>query len=181
MDHFVVISGCSGGGKSTLLAELHRRGYAIVEEPGRRIVQEEARTGGQALPWIDMAGFLRQALATALDDHKNAGADIGKWVFFDRGLVDAAAALQELTGEPLLANLEQRHRYHHRVFLAPPWPEIYGQDAERRHDMHAALAEYDRLQKTYPALGYEVSLLPKANVPERVDFVLDTLAGNWRG
>ena len=28
MDTYVVISGCSGGGKSTLLAELARRGYA---------------------------------------------------------------------------------------------------------------------------------------------------------
>ena len=42
MDRFVVISGCSGGGKSTLLAELGRRGYAVVEEPGLRIVQNQA-------------------------------------------------------------------------------------------------------------------------------------------
>ncbi|MPT22826.1 MAG: ATPase, partial [Starkeya sp.] len=41
MDRFVVISGCSGGGKSTLLTELARRGFAVVEEPGRRIVAEE--------------------------------------------------------------------------------------------------------------------------------------------
>ena len=40
-DRFVIISGCSGGGKSTLLAELARRGYRVVEEPGRRIVAEE--------------------------------------------------------------------------------------------------------------------------------------------
>jgi predicted ATPase len=33
MNRFVVISGCSGGGKFTLLAELGRRGYATVEEP----------------------------------------------------------------------------------------------------------------------------------------------------
>jgi hypothetical protein len=38
---FVLISGCSGGGKSMLLIELGRRGYATVEEPGRRIVKEE--------------------------------------------------------------------------------------------------------------------------------------------
>jgi predicted ATPase len=41
VDHLVVISGCSGGGKSTLLAELAQRGYGVVEEPGRRIVREE--------------------------------------------------------------------------------------------------------------------------------------------
>ena len=48
MDRFVVISGCSGGGKSTLLAELGRRGHAFVEEPGRRIVKEELKGAGSA-------------------------------------------------------------------------------------------------------------------------------------
>ena len=74
-----------------LLVELHRQGHAIVEEPRRRIVQEEVRTGGQALPWFDMDAFLRRALATALDDHKNARAGSGEWVFFDRCSVDVAS------------------------------------------------------------------------------------------
>jgi predicted ATPase len=34
-NRFVVISGCSSGGKSTLLTGLGRRGYATVKEPGR--------------------------------------------------------------------------------------------------------------------------------------------------
>ena len=50
MNRFVVISGCSSGGKSTLIAELSRRGYAVVEEPGRRIVKEEMARNGLALP-----------------------------------------------------------------------------------------------------------------------------------
>jgi predicted ATPase len=41
VNRFVVISGCSGGGKSTLLAELGRRRHSIIEEPSRRIVVEE--------------------------------------------------------------------------------------------------------------------------------------------
>ncbi|MCY1207059.1 AAA domain protein [compost metagenome] len=176
MDNFVVISGCSGGGKSTLLSELHRQGHAIVEEPGRRIVQEEVQAGGHALPWTDMAAFLRRVIARALEDHENASAKPGKWVFFDRGLVDAAAALQELTGEPHLARIGRRGRYCRSVFLAPPWPEIYVQDSERRHEMQAALVEYGRLQMVYPALGYEVFVLPKVSALERVDFVLDTLS-----
>ena len=53
MDRFVVISGCSSGGKSTLIAELGKRGHAVVDEPGRRIVKEELASGGSALPWLD--------------------------------------------------------------------------------------------------------------------------------
>jgi predicted ATPase len=37
-------------------------------------------------------------------------------------------------------------------------------------------AEFERLQRTYPALGYAVSRLPKIRVAQRADFVLDTLA-----
>ncbi len=68
MNRFVVISGCSGGGKSTLLAELGSRGYPILEEPGRRIIREEMRSNGSALPWVDLAAFLRRAIAIAIDD-----------------------------------------------------------------------------------------------------------------
>ena len=104
MQQFVVISGCSGGGKSTLLAELGRRGHAIVEEPGRRIVSEEMQDGGSALPWVDAAAFARRAIAMSLADRGAAAANEG-WSFFDRGLIDAAAALQFLTGEPVVETL----------------------------------------------------------------------------
>jgi predicted ATPase len=174
MDRFVVISGCSGGGKSALLAELGRRGHAVVEEPGRRIVKEELKGDGSALPWVDEAAFARRAVAMALADRASAGVLDG-WVFFDRGLVDAAAGLQHLTGEQVLKALGQSHRYHRRVFLAPPWQEIYVTDRERRHSLDAALAEYSRLLEAYPSLGYEVFVLPRMGVVGRADFVLNTL------
>jgi predicted ATPase len=50
-----------------------------------------------------------------------------------------------MTGEPTLAAIEQTYRYHRRVFLTPPWPELYSTDEERRHDFQAALGEYARL------------------------------------
>ena len=175
MDRFVIISGCSAGGKSALLAELARRGHAIVEEPGRRIVRKELESGGSALPRIDPAAFARRAIAMARTDYEDAAVLRG-WVFFDRGLIDAAAALQYRTGEPALAPLARTHRYHRSVFLAPPWPEICVTDAERRHGFDTTLAEYSRLLEVYPSLGYEVMVLPKVGVAERADHVLAALS-----
>jgi predicted ATPase len=172
VNRFVVISGCSGGGKSTLLAELGRRGHTVVEEPGRRIVVEEMNNGGSALPWVDMAAFARRAITTALADRSSTPAS-GGWIFFDRSLIDAAIALQHLTREPVLEEFAQTHRYHRRVFLAPPWPELYFTDRELRHS--PAVAEYYRLFKAYTSLGYEVLILPRVGVVERADFVLRTL------
>ena len=176
MGNFVVISGCSGGGKSTLLAELSRRGFSTVEEPGRRIVREEMASGGRALPWVDAVAFARRAIAMALADLEAAQGCSG-WVFFDRGLIDAASALEHMTGEPALARAEAGRHYHRHVFLVPPWPEIYETDAERQHGLETALPEYERLLRVYPALDYEVTVLPKETVSARADRVLSTLAG----
>jgi predicted ATPase len=145
-----------------------------VEEPGRRIVLEEIRGNGSALPWVDMNAFLHRAIELALADRALANALKG-WVFFDRGLIDAASGLQQLTGKSVLASLGHLHRYHRRVFLAPPRPEIYQTDSERRHDLDLAIAEYTRLLDAYPSVGYEAFILPKVSVEERADFVLNIL------
>lgn len=174
-ERFVLITGCSGGGKSTLLSELRSRGHEGIEEPGRRIVRDQRRTGGRALPWVDALAFAQCAVATALADREAAKSASG-WVFFDRGIIDAASALQHLTGQPILRQLNALHPYHHLVFMAPPWPEIYVPDAERRHGLHAGIEEYERLSAELPTLGYRVLLLPKAPVAARADFVLNALA-----
>lgn len=174
-DRFVLLSGCSGGGKSTLLAELRRRGYVTVDEPGRRIIKAELQGGGRALPWTDLAAFARCAVEVSIADREAVSSATPGWVFFDRGLVDAAAALEHVTGEPALDTFGRTYRYYGTAFLVPPWPEIYTGDPERRHSIAEAVAEYQRLERAYSGLGYRVVVLPKVPVPERADAVLAEL------
>jgi predicted ATPase len=176
MDRWVVISGFSGGGKSTLLSELSRRGYLTVEEPGRRIVKQELSGDGKALPWVDGAAFALRAMSLALAD-RAALEGSTDWVFFDRGLIDAAAGFERETGQRVLVNLQSANRYHRRVFLTPPWPQIYVTDEERRHELDAALGEYQQLLEVYPSLGYDVVVLPRVSVSRRADFILGGLLG----
>lgn len=173
MVRFVVISGCSGGGKSTLLEELGRRGHNIVEEPGRRIVRAEVASGGSALPWVDARAFVDRAIQIAQDDYRAAQANAG-WTFFDRGLVDAISGLGSIEGW-LSPERLAGFPYHPQVFLTPPWPEIYETDTERRHGLAEAVEEYGRLCRDFPALGYEVIEIARRPVKERADFVLRTL------
>lgn len=171
MKRFVLISGCSGGGKSALLDELRCRGFACVEEPGRRIIAEERESGGRALPWIDLTAFAERAIAMALADRAAAESFAGP-VFFDRGLIDAAAALEHASGRAILRHFA-KECYDDRVFIAPPWPQIYASDGDRQHGLEQAVAEYARLLTAFSALGYEMELLPKISVAARADFVLD--------
>jgi len=167
---FVMISGCSGGGKSTLLAELARRGHATVAEPGRRIIAEVRAGTGGALPWDDPAEFARCAMTMAIADHRAAHG----LTFFDRGVVDAAVALVATGSEPAVADVAS-HRYD-LLFLAPPWPEIYEQDDDRRHSLDKALSDHDRVAAAWRDAGYDPVILPRDSVAARADFVLATLA-----
>ena len=175
-DRLVVVSGCSGGGKSALIAELARRGHRVFPEPGRQVVKEEALVGGEALPWVDPRRFAERCIARAAYFFNVADASEGP-VFFDRGIIDAVTALERLGAVPApCAEAARRYRYGRRVFLVPPWPELFAGDDERRHGFEAAAAEYEALVESYPRHGYEVFFVPRAGVPERADLVEAALA-----
>lgn len=173
-DGHILISGCSGGGKSSLLDALHLRGFATVPEPGRRIVEEERARNGTALPWVDLKAFAERAVEMSRSDLAQAAGQACP-VFFDRGLIDAAVALQHAGGAPYRTVLGGERPYATRVLLAPPWPEIFVTDPERRHGFDAAEAEFARLSPALEDLGYKTIELPKVPVEERVDFVLREL------
>ncbi len=165
-------SGCSGGGKSTLLSELEHRGYKVLAEPGRQIVKEQEAIGGKALPWNDLNAFLELALSRYLHTFV-AERDSKHPVFFDRGVIDS---VQLSDKQP--KNFDQaakKFRYNRKVFMLPPWKEIYKEDAERKHNFEDALREYEELQIKYMNYGYDVILIPKGSVSERTDFILKNL------
>ncbi|MFW0792525.1 AAA family ATPase [Gordonia sp. CPCC 205515] len=171
-----MISGCSGGGKSTLLRELARRGYRTVDEPGRRVVEHELATGGNALPWADAPAFANNCANLAAADIAAASHTPGpSWTFFDRGLVDAAIAIRHYTGTDATISLDALRSYHHRVFFTPPWEAIWSTDDARRHSLAEATAEYERLTCGYKELGYQITVLPRTSVNDWVDQTLREL------
>lgn len=170
-NNFIVISGCSGGGKSSLLSELSNRGYPVALEPGRQIVKEQTIINGDALPWINLQKFLDLALSRYLFLF-NSQNETQKFVFFDRGIVDAIQLSQTPKS---FDNAAKKFRYNKRVFLVPPWEEIFTTDAERKHSFESAKNEFDDLLIKYKNFGYETILVPKVSVKKRADFILDKL------
>nr|WP_313424710.1 AAA family ATPase [Brevundimonas diminuta] len=174
----IVLTGGPGSGKTTLLEALAAAGHATSPEAGRAIIRRQQAIDGEALPWKDRALFAELMLDRELEAHARAESADGP-VFFDRGVPDVVGYLS-LCGLPVPAHMEraaQDIRYDRRVFIAPVWPEIFGQDAERKQDLDEARRTFDAMAETYPRFGYELIELPKAPVSERLDFVLKTLTG----
>jgi predicted ATPase len=176
-DQLVILSGCSGGGKSSLLAELGRRGWPIWEEPGRQIVKEQVFIGGDALPWDDVGKFVELTISRSIHNLVMA-ARAGRRAFFDRGIVDQISGYERLNRPvpaPLVAAAE-RFRCHDTVFMMPPWREIFRNDAERRHGFEDAAASYPGLLRSYARFGYRLVEVPRLDIGARADVVLDCLA-----
>ena len=173
-DNLFLITGCSGGGKTTLVKALDAMGHATVPEPGMRVVAAETAGDGDALPWVDMRSFAQRCLSLAQADFRNAP-QIPHPVFFDRGVVDAAVALDHSGGPSFRDTLGKGRAYASTVFVAPPWSEIFESAAFRRHDFDSAVREYDRITRVLTELGYAQVELPRAPIAERIDFIRTTL------
>jgi predicted ATPase len=171
-ERFFVLSGGPGAGKTTLIETLRANGFATTQEAGRGVIQAEMQSRGNALPWIDPARFAERMFEWELASYRQAERQDGP-VFFDRGLPDTLGYLRlEGLGVPVFMEEQAlRLRYHARIFIAPPWKEIYGQDEERRQSWRLAVRTYEIMAETYMKLGYSLVELPRAPVALRVEFI----------
>jgi predicted ATPase len=176
IEHLYIISGGPGSGKSTLLKALAQHGLPCMPEAGRAIIQHQMSIGGTALPWADRSLFAELMLTWDLRSY-NEALQLKTPVLFDRGIPDIMGYLR-LCNLPLPAHIEKAaktYRYHQRVFIAPPWQEIFTGDEERKQSFEEAQATYIALEAVYLELGYELLPLPLASVEERVKFVLENI------
>ena len=178
-ENFIVITGGPGSGKTTLVDRLREHGYPAVGEAGRAIIRDQVAIGGIAHHTADWTVGAEVLLAWEMRSYREATADAraGQLVFFDRGIPDLVGYHPMMGGRtpPHFLAAAARFRYRRRVFVAPPWPEIYVNDAERKQDLAEAIRSYHAVVDAYESCGYELVTLPKSTVDERVDFVLSGL------
>lgn len=168
-----VITGGPGAGKTTLLRELERRGFSCVPEVAQKIIQEQVATNGDALPWGNTARYTHLMLAGSVESYRKHSGASGP-TFFDRGIPNVLcyAHIIDLHETGTIQSACETCRYNPRVFVAPPWKEIYGTDEERKQTFEDAVNVYQRMVQVYRRCGYELVQLPRLNPTERAEFVI---------
>lgn len=176
----IIITGCSGGGKSTLIDKLRSMGYTTMPEAGRIIVKEQMTIVSDKLPQTDPIGFCHLLIEKSLELYKDA-AQIkyakDNVIFFDRSFLDAVSYYQTYAkiNVDFYNELIDQFKFNNPVFMTPPWKEIFSEDAERKHSYEAAVSEYDRLKQFYPEQGYTVTDIPKISIEKRLKFIFSLI------
>jgi predicted ATPase len=170
--HLFVLTGGPGSGKTTLVDALADAGFATCPEAGRAIIRDQMALGGPALPWNDPAQFAELMLSWELRSY-HAATGRGRPVFFDRGIPDVIGYLR-LTGIAVPAHMHRaalRFRYATKVFVTPPWREIFVRDDERSQTWEGAVRTHDIMVETYAELGYNLIAMPRTSIVERLRFI----------
>ncbi len=174
--NYVILTGGPGGGKTTLIEELRKRGHFCMDEVARDIIKGEVASNGDALPWKDKEKFVKRMLDEAVKQYRSV--DTQSVVFFDRGIIDILAYAKMVNIE-ISEEMKQQARklpFNKKVFVTPPWKEIYCNDEERKQRFEEAIDTFEHIVREYRELGYEVIELPKTDVESRINFILDELS-----
>lgn len=170
--NIIVIIGGPGTGKTTLIEALAAKGYRCYPEISRSVTLEARKNGIEQLFLENPLLFSELLLEGRKKQFLDACDDPAETVFIDRGLPDVLAYMHYI-GDSYPAHFDEtcRNYVYTRIFVLPPWEEIYISDEARYENFEQAKHIYDHLLETYGKYGYAMTEVPKDTIGGRVAFI----------
>ncbi len=173
----VVIIGGPGTGKSTIIDSLTQKGFCCYPEISREVTIEAKKKGIDQLFLQNPLLFSEMLLEGRKKQFENATTEPHEVVFLDRGIPDVLAYMHFI-GDSYPGNFDIacRENKYNKIFILPPWEEIYQSDDERYEDYAQATLIHNHLVTTYESYGYILINVPKDTVENRISFILEQLS-----
>lgn len=138
--NFYVVAGGPGSRKTALIEAFRAQRQLCVDECIRKIIRQQVKIGGDGLDRKDQTLFQELILSWSIEAFESVSEGV-RPVFFDRGIPELLK-----DGRPAALKHFQRaaepFRYNSKVFMAPPWKQIYCTDRERHGDFDYAIKAY---------------------------------------
>ena len=172
----VLVTGGPGTGKTTIIDGLTAQGYCCYPEISREVTLEAKKQGIEQLFLENPLLFSELLLEGRKKQFLNAQQEPHEIVFLDRGIPDVLAYMHYI-GDSYPAHFDHacRENLYSRIFILPPWEEIYTSDDERYENYEQAKLIFDHLTETYRNYGYDLIPVPKDTVENRIAFILENL------
>ncbi|MBP4141718.1 ATP-binding protein [Flavobacterium sp. I-SCBP12n] len=173
----IVIIGGPGTGKSTIIDGLVAKGYCCYPEISREVTLEAKKQGIEQLFLEKPLLFSELLLEGRKKQFVNAYNESHDVVFIDRGIPDVLAYMHYI-GDSYPASFDTACREHtySKIFILPPWEEIYISDEARYENFEQAKLINTHLIETYKNYGYELIEVPKDTMDNRIIFILDEIS-----
>jgi predicted ATPase len=172
----IAIIGGPGTGKSSIINSLVTKGYCCYPEISREVTLEAQKQGIEQLFLEDPLLFSQMLLDGRIKQYENAQDETHQFVFIDRGIPDVVAYLDYIGDTyPNHFDLACRKNKYNKIFILPPWEEIYESDSERYENFEQATTIYKHLAETYKKYGYTLIEVPKDSVDNRILYILDKI------
>jgi predicted ATPase len=173
----IVIIGGPGTGKSTIIDGLVDKGFCCYPEISRQVTLEAKKQGIEQLFLENPLLFSELLLEGRKKQFKSALEEPHDVVFIDRGIPDVLAYMHYIGDSyPTHFDLACRENLYSKIFILPPWQEIYVSDEARYENFEQAKLIYDHLTETYQNYGYELVEVPKDTLDNRILFILDEIS-----
>ena len=172
----IVIIGGPGTGKTTIIDGLVAKGHCCYPEISREVTLEAKKQGIEQLFLEKPLLFSELLLEGRKKQFQNATKEPHEIVFIDRGIPDVLAYMHYI-GDSYPATFDAACREHtySKIFILPPWEEIYISDNERYENFEQAKLIYNHLTETYQNYGYKLLEVPKDTMNNRILFILDDI------
>ena len=171
----ILLIGGPSSGKTTLINHLEAEGHICYPEISREVILKAREEGVDYLFLENPMLFSERLLEGRIKQFEKATTE-EKTVFIDRGIPDVVAYM-DFIGDSYPAEFVaacETYKYD-KVFLLPPWEEIYVSDDARYENYEQAKLIYNHLTETYQNYGYELIEVPKDSVDNRILFILDKI------
>jgi len=172
----IIITGGPGTGKTSLIEELKKNNFKCFDEISRGITLKYRKKGIEQLFLSDPNLFSQELLNGRIQQFNKSINLQADCVFFDRGIPDIIAYLNFKKVDLSKKILESVDKYKYdMIFLLEPWEDIYSSDIIRYESFDQVITIDSYIKNTYKEFGYNPIIVPKDNIKNRVDFVINSL------
>lgn len=172
----ILLIGGPGSGKTTIIDGLSERGYICYPEISREVTLEAKKKGIDQLFLKEPLLFSELLLEGRIKQFNNALNETSDIVFIDRGIPDVLAYMHYI-GDSYPSEFHEACKKHiyTKIFILPPWEDIFISDNERYENFGQAQLIHDHLIETYESYGYILNEVPKADLDTRIEYILGQL------
>lgn len=164
-----VLTGGPSVGKTTVIELLASRGYTIVPEAARMIIEEERVKQSNILPYKNIQAFQQRVAERQFELEAKARGNI---IFYDRGIVDGYAYCK-INNVPAPQSVIEHAKGRYDIVFFLESLGTYMEDGIRSRKLEDAERIHAQIKEAYLEFGYNPIVVPVLPPEQRMEFILN--------